>query len=123
MHAEDGKTLGTHKSKADAEKQLAAIEAHKHDERAITINEGKVEPLSSEPVIVARNDGHYVCVGEKVLAMMPDAESAQECLRLLRGGPSFDHSVLGLIGELQAERALMKADMEAYINLWRYGRV
>lgn len=32
VHAEDGKVLGEHDSKADAEKQLAAVEAHKHDE-------------------------------------------------------------------------------------------
>ena len=31
VHAEDGKVLGTHDSKEDAEKQLAAVEAHKHD--------------------------------------------------------------------------------------------
>lgn len=35
VHAEDGKVLGKHKTKADAEAQLAAVEAHKHDERSL----------------------------------------------------------------------------------------
>ena len=33
VHAEDGKVLGKHKTKAEAEAQLEAVEAHKHDEK------------------------------------------------------------------------------------------
>ena len=34
VHAESGKVLGTHDNEEDAKKQLAAIEAHKHADRA-----------------------------------------------------------------------------------------
>lgn len=34
VHAEDGKVLGTHGTKAEAVKQLAAVEAHKHERSA-----------------------------------------------------------------------------------------
>ena len=37
VHAEDGKVLGTHDTKAEAEKQLAAVEAHKEEEPARSI--------------------------------------------------------------------------------------
>jgi hypothetical protein len=42
VHAEDGKVLGEHDSEEDAKAQLAAIEAHKHDEgRALPVLEGR----------------------------------------------------------------------------------
>lgn len=43
VHAEDGKVLGTHGSKAEAVAQLAAVEAHKHDKgRALPTLEGTI---------------------------------------------------------------------------------
>jgi HK97 family phage prohead protease len=40
VHAEDGKVLGKHKTKADAEAQLEAVEAHKHKEDKATPGAG-----------------------------------------------------------------------------------
>lgn len=38
VHAEDGKVLGKHKTKAEAEAQLEAVEAHKHEEKAAPLD-------------------------------------------------------------------------------------
>jgi len=39
VHAEDGKVLGTHSTKADAVKQLQAIEINKHKKESTNVEE------------------------------------------------------------------------------------
>ena len=105
VYSEAGKALGSHSSKADAEKQLGAIEAHKHDEGR---NAG-------ESLTVLLPDGNMV-------TFATEAEAA-EARALMSGGLSLEVQMVGLVGELRAKQAETEADVKAYIDLWRYGRV
>ena|ERR1051326_2597821 len=58
VHAESGRELGHHKTEADAKRQLAAIEANKHKEKAIDHTGGC--PACGEPV----NPGNKYCSWE-----------------------------------------------------------
>ncbi len=66
--------------------------------------------------VVRNADGSQV-------ARFPDQPTAQECLSLMAGGPSWDRTAIGILGEVQAVRLAMKQDVEEYIALYRHGRV
>ena len=66
VHAEDGKVLGRHDSKADAERQLAAIEAHKH---------GKSEPeggMAEKDMSAAGGESGGYALPEGVAEQLPE---------------------------------------------------
>lgn len=111
VHAESGKVLGKHKSKADAEKQLAAIEAHKHDERSAPW----VENIGTAWAVY-NADG-------SLAASLPDESMARQCLQLMGGVPSLSEKLTKMLAEVSAARAEAEATSRAYIDLYRYGRV
>src|SRR5579864_4706415 len=82
VHAEDGKVLGKHKSKADAEKQLAAIEAHKRDK---------------ERWVDGDSLGFYVTepTGEHIACFRTAADAA-ECIRAMADPKSFEQVLLNI---------------------------
>lgn len=117
VHAEDGKALGHHKSKADAEKQLAAIEAHKHDE-------GRALPwIDTDGMLWTI----YHADGQRAIAV-PDPEMADECLRLLTVKPEskrdyYATEAAQALAELRRGLSDIGTEAKEYIDLYRYGRV
>lgn len=117
VHAEDGKVLGHHKDKASAEKQLAAIEAHKHDE-------GRALPwIDTDGTLwtVYHADGQRAMV-------LPDPEMADECLRLLTVKPEskrayYASEAAQALAELRRGLSDIGAEAKEYIDLYRHGRV
>ncbi len=114
VHAEDGKVLGHHKDKASAEKQLAAIEVHKHDE-------GRAMPWID-------SDGQtwtvYHADGQRCISV-DDPEQADECLRLLVT-PADDFAQRHLAQSLAYVRQEFndyRQYMREYIDLFSKGRV
>ncbi len=116
VHAEDGKNLGTHKTKEEAEKQLAAIEAHKHEERTAPYieSDGKLWTV-------------YHASGERCM-MLPDPEMADECLRLLTAKPDnkrgyYAAEASQAITEMRRMLDATRTEIKEYIDLYKHGRV
>jgi len=102
VHAEDGKVLGRHDSKAEAESQLGAIEAHKHEGRSAAHTSPYIE----------RDGAHwYVCesTGHRV-ARYDDAGMAERCVKALQVmQPRFSE-------QLQASVVAVRGWADAQIN-------
>ncbi len=117
VHAEDGKELGKHKTKEGAEKQLAAIEAHKHDEdRAMPWidTDGKLWTV-------------YHASGERAM-VLPDPEMADECLQLLTAKPESKRSYYAseaaqALAETRRMFGDVRTEVQEYIDLYRHGKV
>lgn len=111
VHAESGKVLGEHDSEEGAKKQLAAIEAHKHDER-------------SAPWIEAVENGWIVrAMDGSAILTTADESVAQQCLAIMGQTRSFERAHHELIQTVRTELTEFKSDITAMINLVVYGRV
>ena len=115
VHAEDGKVLGEHDSKESAEKQLAAIEAHKHDE-------GR-----SAPWIEADGASWMVYAAPgRIVAAYRDQAIAEEALALMNmpsKGDAFSRLLLRSMAEQQTRDERRADDLIARIELQFFGRV
>lgn len=116
VHAEDGKELGKHKTKEEAEKQLAAIEAHKHEGRAMPWidTDGQLWTV-------------YHASGERCMAL-PDPEMADECLRLLTAKPDskrdyYAAEAAQALAETRRAYGEIGTEIKEYIDLYRHGRI
>ena len=119
VHAESGKVLGTHDSEESAKKQLAAIEAHKHADRAA--------PWIDEDagVFMVRN-----LDGTNVLATT-DQGLARDALEAMtqprRVFEALHFELINAIRQDQEQRRRaneeFKSDIQAMLDLMVYGRV
>ena len=60
--------------------------------------------------------------GTPVVAF-PDPELAEECLRMMNEGPTPNHEIIRLFGEMQAIEAAHKAELKEFIDLYQWGRI
>lgn len=109
VHAEDGKVLGEHGDEESAKKQLAAIEAHKHD---------KERWVDSDSL------GFYVAepTGERIVAFRTAAD-ATECIRAMSDQRSFEQVLMNVHTEQRARFEQQKDDLLAEIQLRLWGVV
>ncbi len=112
VHAEDGKELGKHKTKEEAEKQLAAIEAHKHDE-------GRAMPYIEEADdawTVYRTDGRKI-------ATFQCASDAEECMRAMNVPKPLSRVLSRLHVQQQASFERAQEDLIAKLELKLFGKI
>ncbi len=111
VYSEAGEELGSHPSEAEAKAQLAAIEAHKHDE------EGKRSiQCDGQSWTVYEADG-------RAIASFPDARDAEACLALMEHPRSFEAFHFELTSEVRAMGNELKRDIQALLDLAIHGRV
>jgi hypothetical protein len=60
--------------------------------------------------------------GTDVIAF-PDPELAEECLRMMNQGPTINHQITRLFGEMHAIELARTAELREYVDLYRWGRV
>lgn len=119
VHAESGKVLGTHDSEESAKKQLAAIEAHKHADRAAPwIDEDAgifmVRDLDGANVLATTDQG----LARDALEAMTQPRRVFEALHF---------ELINVIRQDQEQRRRaneeFKGDIQAMLDLMVYGRV
>ncbi len=108
VHAEDGKVLGEHDNEEDAKKQLAAVEAHKHDEGRSIQFDGAT--------------WNVVDAGRR-LASFADVEDAEELVRAMDRQRSFEQILTNLHTEQQARFDEAQERIIGLIELKKFGRI
>ena len=118
VHAESGKVLGTHDNEEDAKKQLAAIEANKHADRAAPYLDA-----DAGVYVVRSMDG-------KPILSTADERLARDALEAMTGRKrTFEDLHFELINSIRTNQEQMrqareefKSDVIEILNLMVYGR-
>ena len=107
VHAEDGKVLGEHDTEEEAKKQLAAVEAHKHDRDALPSLERRFVPLAEgfEVRMMERDGKNMICGYGAVF------NSRSQVMYTAKGSPFVERIRPGAF-----RRAIAEADVRALLN-------
>lgn len=113
VYSEAGKALGEHDSEEGAKKQLAAIEAHKHDEA------GRSAPWIDE------SGGVFIVRSPEGAAILSTADRsvAEQCLAVMGHTRSFEAAHHQVIHEVRTAFTEFKEDIIATLDLMVHGRV
>jgi len=114
VYSESGKVLGTHPDRASAEKQLAAIEAHKHDES----RSGRYVASQGDSWLIFEANGQPIdgCI-------FPDRRMAERCLAAMASPVSWSEIHDRMAAEQQSRNLGVMEDVKAILELALLGRV